>query len=151
MISRILNPKELRAVLDDLDNLFSPKEELIGHQILTHDKESIINSFGNTNLLAWDVFVWANKQGETYDGVIVFINDKNIKFNKCIFSEFLWLSKNPKSGFKLLKTAVAFAREKGFEYITTSCTEKNPQSKKLARVYKNLGFLKDSEIYIAKL
>ena len=151
MISRILNPEELRIVLDNLHDFFSPKDELIGHQILTHDKESIINSIGNKNLLAWDVFVWANKQGETYDGVIIFINDKNIKFGKCVFSEFLWLSNNPKSGFKLLKTAVDFAKERGFEYISISCTEKNPQSKKLARVYKNLGFLKDSETYIAKL
>jgi hypothetical protein len=151
MISRILNPEELKKVFDDLEDSFVPKDEDIGHQMMTHDKESIANALANKNLLAWDVFVWANKQGGAYDGVIIFINDKNIKFNKSIFTEFLWLSKNAKSGFKLLKTAVDFAREKGFEYILMSCTEKNPQSKKLARVYKNLGFLKDSESYIAKL
>lgn len=151
MIKRITNGEEFCQVIDQLDQAFSYEEEHHSHYFLKHDKETIKSNFANKHLLAWDVFVWANKTNEEYDAMIMFINDKNIKFNTQIFTEFLWLSKNPKVSFKLLKTAVKFAREKDFKFIQMSMVAKHHSPEKLRRVYEKLGFIKDSETYIAKL
>ena len=151
MIKRITNEEEFRQVIDELDQAFRYEDEHQGHYFLKHNKETIKSCFANKQLLAWDVFVWANKTGEKYDAMIIFLNDKNIKFNTQIFTEFLWLSKNPKASFKLLKTAVKFAREKDFKFIQMSMVNKHHSPEKLRRVYEKLGFIKDSETYIAKL
>lgn len=151
MIKRITNEEELCQVADELYDAFSYEDEHHGHYFLKHDIKTIKSNFANKHLLAWDMFVWANKTNEKYDAVIAFINDKSIKFNTQIFSEFLWLSKNPKVSFKLLKTAVEFAREKDFEFIQMSMVTKHHSPEKLRRVYEKLGFIKDSETYIAKL
>lgn len=151
MIKRILNEEEFKQAILDLKELFLDEDKEQGHEFLLHDSNTIINSFGNNYLLAWDVLVWANKENEKYDALIIFLNDKSVKFGVGIFTEFLWLSKNPKVGFKLLKEAVKYAREHEFKYIITSCVEKHKKSDKLKSFYKKMGFVKDSETYIAKL
>jgi GNAT superfamily N-acetyltransferase len=55
------------------------------------------------------------------------------------------------SGFKLLSTAIKFARKKEFKYIIMSTAVKHPKSEKISRFYERMGFLKDSITYIAKL
>ena len=55
------------------------------------------------------------------------------------------------SGFKLLSTAIKFARKKEFKYIIMSTVVKHPKSEKISRFYERMGFLKDSITYIAKL
>tara|TARA_R100001377_G_scaffold78669_1_gene56511 strand:- start:142 stop:600 length:459 start_codon:yes stop_codon:yes gene_type:complete len=152
MIKRILDPKEFKVLLDDMDVLFKEDNEVNGHALVKHNKEYIYNAFGNKSILAWDFFIWGNlNEFNKFDAVIAFINDKNEKFGKEIFSEYLWLSNNPRVGRKLLSKAVSFAKEKEFEYITMSCVEAHPKSQKVASFYKRMGFIKDSETYIAKL
>ena len=102
--------------------------------------------------MAWDFFVWANKNDSgKFDAVIAFLNNKNEKFGKEIFAEYIWLSKNPRVGQKLLGIAMKFARQKEFKYVMMSCVEAHPKSHKVANFYKKMGFIKDSETYIAKL
>ena len=151
MIKRITNEEEFCQVIDELDAAFSKEEQEQYHYFLKHDKEAVKERFANKQLLAWDIFVWANKTNGKCDAMIIFINDKNIKFNTPIFTEFLWVSKNPKASFKLLKTAVKFGRDNGFEFIQVGLSVKHYTSEKLRRVYEKLGFIKDSETYIAKL
>lgn len=151
MIKRILDPEEFVKLTDDINALFVDENVNAGHFLLEHDYESIKKAFANKFLLAWDVFVWANENNGKYDAVIIFINDKSVKFNTTIFTEFLWLSKNPKVGFKLLKMAVQFARDKEFKYILMSSVDKHPKSYKVRKIYQKLGFIKDTENYIAKL
>jgi len=152
MIKRILDPKEFKILLDEIFELFDMENEKQGHALLKHNKEYIFNAFGNKSLLAWDFFVWGHLGNQKkFDAVIAFVNNKNEKFGKEIFSEYIWLSKNPRVGQKLLGTAMKFAREKGFEYVTMSCVAAHPQSSKVAKFYKKMGFIKDSETYIAKL
>jgi hypothetical protein len=153
MIERVLTAPKFKILADDIFSLFGEENEHESHVCgLTHDKESIVRNIGHPSLLQWDVFVWANKNVEgKYDAVVIFVNDKNAKFNTSIFSEFVWLSKNPKVGYKLLKKAIDFAREKGFEYISISSVEKTKNCKKNESFYKKLGFLKDSSTFIAKL
>jgi len=83
--------------------------------------------------------------------MIAFINHKNEKFGEEIFSEYFWMSSNPKAGYKLLATALKFAKEKEFKYVVMNCVSAHPKAKKIARFYKKMGFVKDSESYIAKL
>lgn len=150
-IKRITNPSDFNKAIDDLESLFSNENIDQGHQFLIHDKECIKRSFGHVGILNWDLFVWAHSSNGKFDAIIAFVNEKNPKFNTAIFSEFLWLSKNPKIGYALFKTATQFAREKGFELISMNTVCKNPSHNKIKRFYKNIGLLKDSETYIGKL
>ena len=68
-----------------------------------------------------------------------------------VFSEYIWLSANPKVGYKLFATAIKFARNNGFENISMGISEKSPKKDKVKSLYKRLGFIKVSESYIAKL
>jgi DNA modification methylase len=152
MIKRILNPQEFKILLDDIFPLFDMENEKQGHALLKHNKEYIFNAFGDKSILAWDFFVWGNINDEgKFDAVIAFLNNKNEKFGEEIFAEYIWLSKNPRVGQKLLGTAMKFAREKEFKYAMMSCVEAHPKARKVARFYEKMGFIKDSETYIAKL
>jgi hypothetical protein len=150
-IHRITNPKEFNQLIDDMNCLFSFENGNSGHQLLQHNPDVIKASFGHVQILNWDLFVWGHKTGSRYDSCIMFFNDKNAKFGVAIFSEFLWLSKNPKVGYKLFKTACDFARSKKFEYISMSTVVNHPKHEKIKSFYSKMGFLKDSEIYISKL
>jgi DNA modification methylase len=152
MIKRITNPLEFKKVVNDIFELFKLENEEMGHALLQHNKEQIINAFADKSLLVWDFFVWANSDGNgKFDGIIAFINDKNEKFGEQIFSEYIWLSKNSRSGGKLLGTAIKFARKKEFKYIIMNTAVKHPKSAKIGRFYEKMGFLQDSISYIAKL
>lgn len=150
-IKRIVSADEFNTVIDDLELLFSKENSHHGHQLLAHDKECIKRSFAHSSILAWDLFVWANETNGKFDAIIAFVNEKNPKFNAVIFSEFLWLSKNPKVGYRLFKTAIDFARNKGFEFISMNTVTKHPSHEKIKRFYLKMGLLKDSETYIGKL
>lgn len=152
MIKRITNPLEAEVLAKDIRDIFSESDDdNMGHKFLPHNMNSILDFFNDKKTLFWSCFVWANQENNKFDSVIIFLRDKNPKFDEELFSEYLWLSKNPKVGFKLLKTATSFARENGFKYISMSHTEKNPQKNKLARLYNKLGLEKDSTTYIGKL
>lgn len=151
MIKRILDPKDFKNLMDDMDDLFAFENKEQSH-FLPHNTEYIVNAFGDKSLLAWDFFVWANYNDEgKFDAMIAFLNNKNEKFGEEIFLEYLWLSKNPRVGQKLLGTAMKFARKKEFKYVMMSCVEAHPKSRKVAKFYEKMGFIKDSETYIAKL
>ena len=151
LIKRIVNPIEFNSVIDDLNDLFHDENFKNGHIFLEHNKESIKGFFSNQIILNWDFFVWANFNGEKYDAMIAFTNEKSVKFNCKLFCEYLWLSKNPKIGYRLFKEGVKFAREKEYKYILMSTVTQHPKHEKIKNFYKKMGFLKDAETYIAKL
>ena len=150
MIKRITDAAEFKELVLDIDEIASD-EEVNAHAFLKHDATTIINCYANTHLLTWDFFVWGHHNGERWDSVIAFGNDKNAKFNECLFSEVLWFSSNPKVGYKLLAEALKFAKEKEFKYVLMSAAVKHPRFDKVVQFYDKLGFVKDSEVYIGKL
>lgn len=150
-IKRILNISEFHRALDDIIELIKEEDEFQLHNFLKHDAKSVKNNISHPSILAWDFFVWGHEENGKYDALIIFINDKNIKFGIPIFSEFAWISKNSKVGFKLLKEALSFAREKKFQYIIMSTVVRHPKHEKIKNFYNKLGFIKDTESYIAKL
>jgi predicted GNAT family N-acyltransferase len=152
MIKRITNPTEFKKLLDNIFDLFEYENENEAHHFLRHNKEHISNSFANDRLLAWDFFVWGNlNKHNKFDAVIAFLNQKNEKFGEEIFSEYIWLSKNPNVGYRLLAKALKFAKEKEFKYINMNCVMRHPKAQKIRHFYEKMGFVKDSETYIAKL
>tara|TARA_R100000008_G_scaffold39370_2_gene22529 strand:+ start:4278 stop:4736 length:459 start_codon:yes stop_codon:yes gene_type:complete len=152
MIKRLTNPAEFKIALDDIFDLFGYENENEGHQLLRHNKEYISNAFADESVLVWDFFVWANlNEHNKYDATIAFSNQKNEKFGEEIFSEYIWMSANPNVGYKLLTTALKFAKEKEFKYVTMTCAMGHPKAQKIGRFYEKMGFVKDSETYIAKL
>ena len=72
-------------------------------------------------------------------------------FGEEIFLEYIWLSKNPKMGYKLLARALKLAKEQEFKYIMMNRVMKHPNSSKVAKFYEKMGFVKDTETYIAKI
>lgn len=150
-IKRITNPTEFCDLIDDMDALFKLENASSGHKLLTHNAESLKANFSHPSILAWDLFVWGNKNAGSFDACIMFVNDKNPKFATKIFSEFLWLSKNPKAGYKLFKTAIDFARKNDFEFIVMNTVTSHPSHEKVKSFYNRMGFLKDCETYISKL
>jgi len=150
-IQRITNPVDFCWLIDDMQILFEKEDSHSGHRLIKHDAETIKASFGHVQILNWDLFVWGNESDGKFDSCIIFFNEKSAKFNKKIFSEFLWLSKNPKAGYALFRTAVAFARKNNFDYVVMSTVVAHEKHEKIKSFYKKMGFLKDSETYISKL
>jgi hypothetical protein len=148
-IKRILNPIEFCKVIDDISILF--KKENNSSLLLKYNLESIKINFGNNKVLNWELFVWASFNGQAYDGIICFLNDKNVFFGQQIFSQCLWLSKNKKIVYKLFSTAVKFAKEKDFKYIKCKTCIDNIQTEKIKSFYKKIGLIKESETYICEL
>ena len=151
-IKRILNVADYQQLVEDMFSHFSEEYDInYGHQLLIHDKNFLKSMVVHQSTLAWDFFVWANHNGQKYDSVIAFNNEKNSKFGKRLFSEFMWLSSNQITGYKLFKEAINFARQKDFEYIVMSTVVQHPKHEKIKNFYEKMGFLKDSETYISKL
>ena len=92
-----------------------------------------------------------NIENDKYNGFIAFFNDKSEKFNESIFSQYAWFSSNERCGYKLLATALKFAKEKEFKYVSMDSVTNNPKHKKLQKFYEKMGFKEDSVTYIAKL
>ena len=152
MIKRLTDPEEFEKAVRDIFVLFDSENDSEGHYFLRHDKEGIIKCFAHTQILTWDLLVWGHQNPEgNYDALIAFANQKDEKFGERIFAEYIWLSKNPKVGFRLFTTALAEARKKEFKYVTMGVTMANPNHEKVSRFYEKMGFLKDSESYIARL
>ena len=152
MIKRITNPVDFEKVVNDIYNLFGEKDKTDYHLFLPQDKDGIITAFSNTKILTWDFFCWANLSDKgNYDAVISFVNNKNEKFGEKIFSEYVWISDNPRVGYRLFAKALKFARNNDFKYIMMSSVSNHEKSEKITNFYKKIGFLKDSETYIAKL
>jgi hypothetical protein len=151
MIKRILNPDDVIVLMNDIFILFELENSSEDLSFIKYDKETMINSFANKHLLAWDYYIWANHNGKNYDAIIIFLNEKSIFFNKKIFSELIWLSKNKKIGHKLFKEACNFAIEKNFEYITMKTCMTNKNSYSVSQFYEKKGLIKTQEIYTAIL
>jgi hypothetical protein len=153
MIERITNPEKFeKAVNNIFDSLDIDSEENPYYQIIPNDRQSFIKAYSHKGLLAQNVFAWGNLNnlGE-YDAGILFVRQPDAKLNKVFFTEQVWLSNNPKVGFKLMATALEFARNQGFEYIRMGAAVKSPAYEKVKKFYKKMGFLLEAESYIAKL
>lgn len=148
MVVKATNPAEYLKILDDLGELFLAENQTIGH-LLPIKKESLAQ-IANPQLLTWTYHVWANKNGEKYDGLLIFVADNNVLFGETIWTELLWLSKESFSGTKMLKQALDFGKEKGYKYYAMGRTARNPKEN-LTRFYNSRNLQKDGEIYIGKL
>lgn len=148
MVVKVTNPAEYLKILDDLGELFLAENQLIGH-LLPIKKESLAQ-IANAQLLTWTYHVWANKNGEKYDGLLIFVADNNVLFGETIWTEMLWLSKESFSGTKMLKLALDFGKEKGYRYYAMGRTARNPKQN-LTKFYNSRNLQKDGEIYIGKL
>jgi hypothetical protein len=153
MIKRIATAEQFNKAADDISGYLNLKDEdNTYHYLLPNGVESMKQAFAHDKMLVFNVFAWANlnDQGK-YDAAIVFLKDKGPRHGLEVFSEYVWLSANPRVGYKLLATAIKYARDNGFERIQMGCSEKSPNKNKVKSLYRRLGFIKDSESYIAKL
>jgi hypothetical protein len=147
MIKRILNPNDLKKLSADIAEL-NPRND---YNFVTYNLESLYHGFAHKSVLAWEFFVWANLQNDKYTGYIAFLNHKSQVFNEKVFQEYGWFSSDKKSGYKLLVTALKFAKDKKFDCVAMSSVVDSPKHKKLNRFYEKMGFKADSLTYIAKL
>lgn len=150
-IKKVVNPDEFRKACKDLDALFQEENKKYGHVLHSISADSIANNWANPSLLAHTMHTWVNFEDGRADGIIMFLDALNTICGKRGWSEYFWLSANPKMSFALLKTALKFARSKNVEFVSLSCVENYPKSEKLKKLYQKLGFQKDSETYVKKL
>ena len=149
---KIISIEEWKSVANDIANLFEEDNKRFGHaHDLKHDSDLIIKSLSHESLLIWNIHVWAHFNGEKWDAIFIGIIRKSEKFNKKVMDEYLWLSKNPRAGFKLYKLAEKYAREQNCEYISMNVVENHPLSDKIKSFYKKIDFKKDVETYMKKL
>lgn len=153
MIKRIVKADEFSKAVDDVCSYLSLNEESNNYyHLLPNNSDTLKKAFAHDRMLAFNVFVWANlNEDNKYDAGIIFIKDKSPKHGVDVFSEYIWLSANPKVGYKLFATAIKFARDSGFENILMGISEKSQKKEKVKSLYRRLGFIKASESYIAKL
>ena len=153
MIKRIISADQFNKAVDDITNHLDLSNESNNYyHLLPNNINTLKKAFGHDKMLAYNVFVWANLNSkQKYDAGIIFVKDNSPKNGVEIFSEYIWLSANPRVGYKLFATAIKFARNNGFEHISMGISEKSPKKDKVKKLYKRLGFIKTSESYIAKL
>ena len=148
-IKKIISPEELEIVAKDISLLFEEDNKKYGHALnLTHDCELITKCLSHESLLLWNMHVWAHFNGEKWDGIFCGIIRKSEKFNKKIMEEYLWLAKSSNAGMRLYKTAVDYAKSQKCEFIFMNVAENHPHSDKIKKIYKMLGFVKDTESYV---
>jgi len=153
MIERITNPERFEMVVNDISDLLEVDSgDNKWHELVPNNRESFISAYAHKGLLAHKVFAWANKNKKNkYDALIVFLETLDPRSGEKMFVENVWLSGNPKVGAKLFFKAIDFARKSGYKYITAGRSVKSPNSESVKRFYEKLGFIKDSESYIAQI
>jgi hypothetical protein len=150
-IKKIINPEEFSHVWNDLEIYFREENKTYGHRYLPISKQSVVDSWGHAALLNNTMHVWADIEEEKARGVIMFLEHMHPTFGKKIFTEYFWLSNNPKKSFSLFKIALSFAKKRGIKYAAVSCVENYPTSERLKKIYQKMGFHKDTETFIKKL
>ena len=151
MIKRIFHPDDLEKLMIDVFTLKPPNNIKNYHNFVTYNEERLYRGFANKAVLAWDFFIWGNIEDDKYNGYIAFFNDKTERFHESIFQEMGWFSSDQKTGYKLLVTALKFAKEKEFDCVVMSSIIGNPKHKKIHQFYEKMGFKEDAVSYIAKL
>lgn len=150
MIKKITDPIEFQALILDLEKLFGEDNNLYGHVGAKINSQSLIKAWSDSRLLNFNLHVWANRE-KTFDAVVMFQGVDNYVIGEKIWQEYLWLSKNPKAGLKLLNTALDFGRKLGYKRVVMGSVENHPRSKKVRELYKRKNWQKDSELYIGNL
>lgn len=151
MIKKILSAQEFIDSCHDLEALMKADNAKYQHIFGPICKESMIRSWGHSNLLANTMHTWVNIENNKTDAIIMFHDSIDTKCGKRILNEFFWVSGNAKVSFSLLKKALDFAKSKKIEYVSISSYENHPKAQKLREIYKKIGFIKDVETYMKKI
>ncbi len=151
MIKKVTSSQEFEKAFRDLEALFKEENTKYGHVYLPINVQCVIDSFAHPALLSNNIHCWVNFEKDKADGLIMFMDGNHPFLGKRMFTEYCWVSKNPKKSFALYREAVKFAKKKGIEYIIMNCVENYPTSSKLKKIYQKIGFEKDSESYIKKI
>lgn len=150
MIKKITDPIEFQILFSDLEKAFGAENGLYGHVGAKINVQSIVKAWSDSRLLNFNLHVWANRE-KTFDAAILFQGVDNHVIGEKIWQEYLWVSKNPKVGLKLLDTALDFGRKLGYKRVVMGSVENHPRSKKVRELYKRKNWQKDSELYIGNL
>lgn len=151
-IKKIVTVSELKEISRDIKEIFEEDNQKYGHCFdLKHDIDLMESSFSHESLLIWNAHLWAHFNGEKWDGIFGGVVRKNEKFGKKMMDEYIWLSKNSNAGIKLFNIAQDYAIANGCEYICMNVVENHPSSELLKKIYKKIGFVKDSESFMKKL
>jgi hypothetical protein len=151
-IKKIVTVDELKEVAKDLKEIVEEDNQKYGHAFnLKHDIDLMLSSFSHESLLLWNAHLWAHNNGEKWDGVFGGLIRKNEKFGKKMMDEYIWVAKKSNAGIKLFNIAQEYAIANGCEFIFMNVVENHPSSELLKKIYKKIGFQKDSESYAKKL
>lgn len=151
MIKKVVSAQEFEKAFKDLAELFTEENSKYGHVHSPINVQCAIDSFAHPAILNNNFHCWVNFENGNADGLILFMDHIHPLLGQRIFTEYFWVSKNPKKSFALYRKAASFAKNKGIKYINMNCVENYPTSHKLKKIYQKMGFMKDSESYIKRL
>jgi hypothetical protein len=146
MIRKVTDPNDYLELIEALNVEWKFENEHSGH--IVPISKSGLGQLANSQLLTWEYHVWAPQNNK---GILICHGGFNPLFGAKMFQEILWLSKDKKSGYKMLKKALEFARKSHYNLLVMGRVEKTVAAKKLLKLYRKLGLKKDSEIWMKKL
>lgn len=147
MITRIISPTEFEKAIDDMHRAFLEEDINSGHPNLLHDPNQIKNSLANHQLLWWRYPTWGNCNNGSYTSLLVCEAGFNVKFARKQLVEFLWLSKDSRTGIKMFKIAEQYAKENDISMLAFSTVVRHPIHEKIDQFYTKNGFTKDTITY----
>lgn len=152
MIQKITNPETFKRMANQIAMKFGNENGLYGHVEAKINPESLIKAWADSRLLNFNLHVWANEENGEFDSVVMFQGVENHIIGEKHWQEYLWVSKNPRAGIKLLNMALDFGRKIGFKKVIMGSVENHPSSQKVRKYYKTTkNLIKDSELYIGNL
>ena len=146
MIRKVTNPSDYLELLEVLDREWKFENQTIAH-VLPISKSGL-SQLANAQVLTWEYHVWATKDNKS---VLIFHGGFSPLFGIKVFQEVLWISKDKRSGLKMLEIAKSFARNSGFETFIMGRAFKTPRSERLIKIYDKMNLKKDAEVWIGKL
>lgn len=151
MIQKITNPETFKRMANQIAMKFGNENGLYGHIGAKINPESLIKAWADPRLLNFNLHVWANEENGEFDSVIMFQGAENHVIGEKLWQEYLWVSKNPRAGAKLKKTALDFGKKMGYKRYVMFSVENHPNSDKVRRHYEKMNMQKDSTMHIGNL
>jgi len=153
MIKRILNPDEISLIIEDIFPIIEEKYQWYidsEYLSLTVDKECFISEIREA-LSSGIAVVYSNKEKGSYNALGVFIMQKDPILNKVFLCELVLWSNKPRVGFEIFEEACKLGKSHGYECITMSSRDNNPDKDRFEKILRRKGLVKESSTFVMKL
>lgn len=139
---------------EDLYNLCESFREFTKTNSINHYSDqkfcvdTIYSAWKNENLLINNTIIYANEENNIYDSVCWFVVNRDFRVNKTVASNYLWISKNNKNGYKCFRKCLNLINKKKINFTTVGFLDNSPYSNKIENFLLNIGAKLESKNYL---